>query len=118
LDRQQVVFAHQTRHPLMIDEQTAPPQFCGHAALTVATPMFQHDLLNRGPHSHLFFGGQTFLQQAIEVGATYLRQLTYPFNTQAALQRHHFPDLVVDTFAPLPPLCWRLDFLEGTFEKI
>src|SRR6185369_13309127 len=55
----------------------------------------------------LFFDGQTLLQRAIEAGATYLGQLTHPFNTQAALQRHHFPDLVVDAFAPEPPLCWR-----------
>jgi hypothetical protein len=40
-------------------------------------------------------------------GATYLGQLTHPFNTQAALQRHHFPDLVVDAFAPESPLCCR-----------
>src|SRR5438874_13706373 len=40
-------------------------------------------------------------------GATYLGQLTHPFNTQAALQRHHFPDLVVDAFAPESLPCWR-----------
>jgi hypothetical protein len=45
--------------------------------------MFQHDLLNGGPHFHLFFHGQTFLQRAIEAGATYLGQLTHPFDTQA-----------------------------------
>jgi hypothetical protein len=56
---------------------------------------------------HLFFHWQTFLQRAIEASATDLGQLTHPFNTQAALQRHHFPDLVVDAFAPEPPLCCR-----------
>src|SRR5918997_3427329 len=69
--------------------------------------MFQHDLLNRGPHFHLFFQGQTSLQRAIEAGATSLGQLTHPFDTHAALQGHHSPDLVVDAFAPEPPLCWR-----------
>src|SRR5262245_61502973 len=91
----------------MINKQTAPPQFCCHSSIAVAAPMFQHDLLNGGPHFHLFFDRQTFLQRTIEAGATYLGQLTHPFNTQAALQRHHFPDLVVDAFAPEPPLCWR-----------
>src|SRR5690349_989345 len=69
--------------------------------------MLQHDLLNRGPHFQLFFHGQPFLQRAIEAGATYPGQLTHPFNTQAALQRHHFPDLVVDAFPPESSLCWR-----------
>src|SRR6185295_5649638 len=91
----------------MINKQTAPPQFCCHSTIAIAAPMFEHDLLNGGPHFHLFFDGQTFLQRAIEAGPTYLGQLTHPFNTQAALQRHHFPDLVVDAFAPEPSFCWR-----------
>src|SRR6185369_3511219 len=69
--------------------------------------MFQHDLLNGGPHFHLFFHWQTFLQRAVEASATDLGQLTHPFNTQAALQRHHFPDLVVDAFAPVMSCGWR-----------
>src|SRR6185369_8183599 len=69
--------------------------------------MFQHDLLNGGPHFHLFFDRQTFLQRAIKASATYLGQLTHPFDTQVALQRHHFPDLVVDAFAPVTSCCWR-----------
>src|SRR6185437_15705375 len=35
------------------------------------------------------------------------RQLTHPIHTQAALHWHHFPDLVVDAFAPLLPSARR-----------
>src|ERR1051326_2149903 len=91
----------------MIDEQTAPAQFCSDSSIAVAPPVLQHDLLNGGLHFNLFFDRQTLLQRAIEAGATNLGQLTHPFNTQAALQRHHFPDLVVDAVAPEPPLCCR-----------
>gem|GEM_PF-6917889 len=54
-----------------------------------------------------FFDWQTFLQRAMEARATYLGQLTHPFNTQAPLQRRLFAALVVDAFAPEPLLCWR-----------
>src|SRR5678815_5252931 len=91
----------------MINQQAAPPQLCGYASIPITTSMFQYDLLNGGPHLHLFFDRYTLLQRAIEADATYLGQLTHPFNTQAALQRHHFPDLVVDAFAPEPSLCCR-----------
>src|ERR1044072_6098961 len=69
--------------------------------------MFQRDLLHGRLHFHLFFHWHTFLQREIEAGATVLGQFTHPFNTQAALQRHHFPDLVVDAFPPESSLCWR-----------
>src|ERR1043166_2794383 len=91
----------------MIDEQTAPAQFCSDSSIAVAPPVLQHDLLNGGLHFNLFFDRQTLLQRAIEASPTYLNQLTHPFNTQAALQRHHFPDLVVDAFAPVTSRCWR-----------
>src|ERR1041384_4984528 len=69
--------------------------------------MRQHNLLNRSPDFHFFLHRLLLLQGAIEASATYLGQLTHPFDTQAALQRHHFPDLVVDAFAPVMSCCWR-----------
>jgi hypothetical protein len=36
-----------------------------------------------------------------------LPQVTHPLDTQAALHRHHSPDLVVDALAPESPLFWR-----------
>src|SRR5215472_13080968 len=69
--------------------------------------MLQNDRLNCGSHFHLFFHRPAFLQRSIETRPTHLGQLTHPLDTQAALQRHHFPDLVVDAFAPDTPLCWR-----------
>src|ERR1044072_7949604 len=69
--------------------------------------MLEHNLLNYSPYFHLFLQRLLRLQGAIEASATYLGQLTHPFDTQAALQRHHLPDLVVDAFAPVTSCGWR-----------
>jgi hypothetical protein len=53
LDRQQVVFAHQARHPLVVHQQAASPEFGCDAPITVSAPMRQCDVLNLGPHRHL-----------------------------------------------------------------
>src|SRR6185369_12830033 len=88
-------------------QQTLTPQFRGHAAIAVAPPVLQHDLLNRSSYFHLFLHWLLLLQRAIEASATYLGQVAHPFNTQTALQRHHSPDLVVDAFAPVTSCSWR-----------
>src|SRR6185369_3713180 len=103
----QVVCAHQAHHSFMIHQHATPSQFCSDTAIAVAAPMLQHDLLNRRPHFHLFLLRLLLLQRAIETSPTYLGQVAHPFNTQAALQRHHFPDLVVDAFAPVTSCGWR-----------
>src|SRR6185503_18839565 len=69
--------------------------------------MFQEDLLNGRPQLHLSLLRLLFLKRAIKPGPTHLGQLTHPFNTQTALQAHHFPDLVVDALSPLSPLACR-----------
>jgi len=69
--------------------------------------MFHRDLLNRRSHFHLLLDGPLFLQRAIETCSTYRYQLTHALDTQAALPRHHFPDLVVDVFSPELLLRWR-----------
>ena len=59
-------------------------------------------------------------QRSVESRPADLRQLTHPLDTQAALHRHHSPDLVVDAVSPefAAVLASSLDFLQGTFEKI
>jgi hypothetical protein len=36
-----------------------------------------------------------------------LARVTHALDRQAALQRHHFPDFIVDAFSPDLLLCWR-----------
>lgn len=55
-------------------------------------------------------GGETFdsfLQRPVETSMADPRQLTHPLDTQAALHRHHFSDLVIDAVSPALLLFWR-----------
>ena len=65
------------------------------------------DLPNRGSHFHVSFHWLRFLQPAVEACPAHLGQLTHALDRQAALQRHHFPDFIVDAFSPDLLLCWR-----------
>jgi hypothetical protein len=69
--------------------------------------MFHRDLLNRGSHFHLRLHRLWFLQPAVEACPVHLGQLTHALDRQAALQRHHFPELLVDAFSPDLLLCRR-----------
>ena len=51
--------------------------------------------------------GSSLLQRPIEAGTADPRQLAHPLDTQAALHRHHFSDLVVDAVSPEPLPFWR-----------
>ncbi len=62
LNRQQVVFPQEPRHPFVVHEQTAPTQFRRDPPIAVPTPMRQRDLLNLGPHQHRFLHGLGLLQ--------------------------------------------------------
>src|SRR5262249_54226708 len=42
-----------------------------------------------------------------EACPAHLRQLTHALDAQATLQRHHFPNLIVDAFSPDLLLAWR-----------
>jgi hypothetical protein len=69
--------------------------------------MFQRDLLNHGSHFHLILHRLRFLQPPIQARPAYPSQLTRALDAQATLQRHHFPDLIVDAFSPDLLLAWR-----------
>src|SRR3974377_2362302 len=81
--------------------------------------MFDGDRLNRGPYFHGLFVRETLLQRPIKAGSAHGGQLTHPLDTQATLQRHHFPHLVVDAVPPEPPLGWRraLIFCKAPLKK-
>src|SRR5262249_1982058 len=72
--------------------------------------MLECDLLNRGPHLHRFILWLLLLQGPVEAGPAHRRQLTHPLDTQAALHRHHVPDVGVDALPPESPLRWRRAF--------
>src|SRR5687768_4608029 len=91
----------------MINHETAAPQFFRDPRRPIAAPVFQEDLLNSGPQRHLLLLWFLFLPVTIKSSPAHLGQLTHPFNTQPALQAHHFPDLVVDAVSPCALLCFR-----------
>src|ERR1700682_522407 len=103
-DRQQVILSHHPRHPLVVHQHPLLAQFRSHPQAPVTTPVREDDFLHSCPHSHVFFPWSTPLQVSVKPRPAGRRQLAHPFHCQTALQRHHFPDLVVDA---TPPLCWR-----------
>src|SRR5215475_2048021 len=107
LHRQQIVVPHHPQHPLMIHRQSSRLQLPRHSPVAIATPMFYHHLLHRRTHQHLFSLRLLFRQAAVVACSTHAADVTHPFHTQSALHRHHFPDLVVDAFAPSFALPWR-----------
>src|SRR5262250_2518634 len=107
LHRQQIIFPHDARHALVIGQHASSPQFRRNPTVTVAAPMFQHDLLDGRSQFHVFFDRGFVLQETVKSRPAYLRQLTHSLDTRAALHRHHFLDLVVDAVSPELPLRWR-----------
>jgi hypothetical protein len=69
--------------------------------------MLQGDLLDDGPHLGFFFDRSLLFQRSIETSATDWNQLAHALDTQAALQKHYFSDLLVDPISPVSPLFWR-----------
>src|SRR3979411_1765036 len=69
--------------------------------------MFEGNLLDCRSHLQLFFGRLLLFQRAVETSATDRNQLAHALDTQAALQKHYFSDLLVDPISPVSPLFWR-----------
>jgi hypothetical protein len=69
--------------------------------------MLQGNLLDDRSHLGLFFGRSLLLQRSIETPATDRNQLAHALDTQAALQKHYFSDLLEDPVSPVSPLFWR-----------
>src|SRR5215469_13597431 len=107
LHRQPVILPHNPRHSLVIHHHTSTSQFRRNTSITITPPMFQRDLLNRGSHFHLFLLWLRFLQPTVETCPAHRRELTHALDAQATLQRHHFPNLIVDAFSPAVLLAWR-----------
>ena len=100
LHSEQVVFSHDARHSFVIHQHPSAPQLRSHPPITVAPPMFQGDPLNGGPHFHAFFQRYLLFQRPIEARTADPRRLTHALDTQAALHRHYFADLLEDAVSP------------------
>src|ERR1700740_1885131 len=104
---QQVVSPHHPQHPLVIHLHSSPAQLGTDSPIAIAPAMLQGDLLNRRPHLCLFLSWSLLLQRSVEARSTDAGQLTHALDTQAALQGHHFSDLLVDAVSPEAPLFRR-----------
>src|SRR5262245_56035998 len=69
--------------------------------------MLQGNLLDHRSHLVLFFDRSLFSERSIETPATDRNQLAHALDTQAALQKHYFSDLLEDPISPVSPLFWR-----------
>jgi hypothetical protein len=85
----------------------------------VTPAMLQSNLLDYRSHFRLFLRRMPFLQRAVETSATDRNQLAQALDTQAALQKHYFSDLLVDPSSPVSPLFWRRasTFCEAPLKK-
>src|SRR6266852_1346452 len=104
---QQVIFAQNPQHTLVVHPHAAPPQLARDPPIPVAPSMLDGNALHRRSRLHLFLHRCPLLQRTIKTRAAHSRQLTHALDASAALQRHHFLDFVVDTFSPVIPLCRR-----------
>jgi hypothetical protein len=69
--------------------------------------LLQGNLLYGRSHFHLLLSWLLFFQRAVETSATDRNQLAQALDTQAALQKHYFADLLVDAVSPESPRFWR-----------
>ena len=91
----------------MIDLHSSTVQLRGDSSIAVTAAMLEGNLLDGRSHLQLFFGRLLLFQRAVETSATDRHQLAHAFDTQAALQKHYFSDLLVDAVSPVPPRFWR-----------
>jgi hypothetical protein len=61
LNGEQVVFPHEPRDPLVVDQEATPTEFRRDAPVALPTPMCDDDPLHGRPHVHVFFYGLMLL---------------------------------------------------------
>src|SRR5437016_14204474 len=69
--------------------------------------MLQGNLLDDRSHLGHFFRRSLLFQRSIETSATDRNQLAHALDTQAALQKYYFSDLLVDAVPPVSSRFWR-----------
>src|SRR6516162_1525462 len=107
LERQQIVFLHDSHHPFVVHLHSSAAQLHGDASIPVTPAMLQGDLLDDRSHLGFFFDRSLLFQRSIETAATDRNQLAHALDAQAALQKHYFSDLLEDPVSPVSPLFWR-----------
>jgi hypothetical protein len=63
-----VVFPHHPQNPLVVHLHSSSAQLRRNPPLAIAAPMLQGNLLNRGPHFHLFFDRSLLPQGPVKAG--------------------------------------------------
>ena len=101
------IFLHDPHYAFVVDLHSSAAQLRGDSSIPATTTMLQGDLLDDRSHLGLFFGRSLLLQRSIETSATDGNQLAHALDTQAALQKHYFSDLLEDTVSPVSPLFRR-----------
>src|SRR5437763_1054712 len=105
--RQQIIFPHQPQNPFPIDLKATLLQGAGHPPIAVAAPVLQGNALHLRPQFHILLYPMALLQLSIKSRPAHSSQAAHTLDTQAALHRHHFPDLLVDAVPPVLSFCWR-----------
>ena len=118
-DAQQIIFAHQPQHALVVDHHAAAAKLGPDTPVAIAAAMFKNDLLDRVAHFHVLFAGVMLFKKTIESGAADLRQPAHRLYTKAALRRHQFPDSFPDAVSPEPVALRRraATFSQAAFKK-
>src|SRR3974377_801186 len=91
----------------MVHLHSSAAELRGDSSIPVTTTMLQGNLLDHRSHLGLFFGRSLPFHRSIETSATDRNQLAQALDTQAALQKHYFSDLLEDPASPVSPLFWR-----------
>src|SRR5205807_10423881 len=105
--RHQIVFLHDPHHAFVVDLHSSAAQLRGDSSIPVTPNMIQGDLQDHRSHFRLFYDRSPLFQRSVETSATDRNQLVHALDTQAALQKHYFSDLLVDPISPVSPLFWR-----------
>src|SRR5260370_25391026 len=91
----------------MVYLHSSTVQLRGDSSIAVTAAMLEGNLLDYRSHLQLLLSRVLLFQPPIETSATDRHQLAHAFDTQAALQKHYFSDLLVHAVSPVPPRFWR-----------
>ena len=79
--RQQVVFAHDPLHSLVVDDHSLSMQILGNTHATVTAPVPQDHLVDGRPHSHFRLVRRYCFPVPVIAGAADARQSAHPFHS-------------------------------------
>src|SRR5205823_6503802 len=95
------------QHPFAIHRKATLLQLVGDPAVAIASPVLQDNALHLRSQLHILLHPIALLQLPIKSRPAYSCQPAHALDTQAALHRHHLPDLLVDAVTPVFSFFWR-----------